>query len=224
MDQASDAIVMWGLDGRISYVNAAWERLADVPRAAGGRRAGPRGDAADSRLAPAGDRRDSSPRARRGADASRCTAAASSTRRSRRCATTGRIVHFVSVMRDVTREVELEARIRRQQKLEAIGTLASGVAHDFNNLLTGVLGYAELLARSRRGTPRSRRRRLVIGEAARRGSDLTSRLLGFGLHTRLRSEPVDVHETVREVVAAPLAHAAAKHLDRERSRRTAERA
>jgi two-component system cell cycle sensor histidine kinase/response regulator CckA len=112
----------------------------------------------------------------------------------------GRIVHFVSVMRDVTREVELETRIRRQQKLEAIGTLASGVAHDFNNLLTGVLGYAELLARSRRDDTEVAEAALVIGEAAKRGSDLTSRLLGFGLHTRLRSEPVDVHETIREVV------------------------
>jgi two-component system cell cycle sensor histidine kinase/response regulator CckA len=199
MDQASDAIVMWGLDGRISYVNAAWERLANLQRA----------EAVGAQVLDAtesipGARPPEIGRALRAGSAwsgrlpmyggGLLDATITPVRAE------GRIVHFVSVMRDVTREVELETRIRRQQKLEAIGTLASGVAHDFNNLLTGVLGYAELLARSRRDDTEIAEAALVIGEAARRGSDLTSRLLGFGLHTRLRSEPVDVHETIREVV------------------------
>ena len=34
MDQASDAIVMWGLDGAITYVNAAWERMTGKAAAA----------------------------------------------------------------------------------------------------------------------------------------------------------------------------------------------
>ncbi|HVH05288.1 MAG TPA: PAS domain S-box protein [Myxococcota bacterium] len=199
MDQATDAIVMWGRDGRITYVNAAWERVSKVPRA----------EAIGKLVLEAtkpipGSRPEGVLRALRSGETwsgripmyggGFLDATITPVRDE------GRVVHFVSVMRDVTREVELEARIRRQQKLEAIGTLASGVAHDFNNLLTGVLGYAELLARSRRDDSEVAEAASVIGEAARRGSDLTSRLLGFGLHTRLRSEPVDVHDTVREVV------------------------
>ncbi|MBA3581350.1 MAG: PAS domain S-box protein [Gammaproteobacteria bacterium] len=42
-----------------------------------------------------------------------------------------------------TREL-LEGQIRRLQKLEAVGVLASGIAHDFNNILAGTLGFAEL--------------------------------------------------------------------------------
>jgi PAS domain S-box-containing protein len=201
MDQAGDAIVMWGLDGRITYVNAAWERLTGKSRseALGGRVLhvtkpipGSRpmeeiipqivsGRPWSGRLPKyGGGFLDATINPVRDAD--------------------GRVVQFVSVMRDVSREVELENQIRRQQKLEAIGTLATGVAHDFNNLLTGVLGYAELLSQRRPSAEEVSEAAHVIGEAARRGAELTSQLLGFGLQSRLRSEPVDVHETIGEVV------------------------
>jgi PAS domain S-box-containing protein len=39
----------------------------------------------------------------------------------------------------------MEAQLRQQQKLESIGTLASGVAHEINNPITGVMNYAQLI-------------------------------------------------------------------------------
>ena len=39
----------------------------------------------------------------------------------------------------------LEERLQRSEKMEALGTLAGGVAHDLNNVLGIVVGYAELI-------------------------------------------------------------------------------
>lgn len=39
----------------------------------------------------------------------------------------------------------LEAHLRNQQRMESIGTLASGVAHEINNPLTGIINYAQII-------------------------------------------------------------------------------
>ncbi|MGD9310875.1 MAG: hypothetical protein PVG51_17160, partial [Desulfosarcina sp.] len=49
------------------------------------------------------------------------------------------------VATDVTAMKEMETRLQRAHKMEAIGTLAGGVAHDLNNILSGLVGYPELL-------------------------------------------------------------------------------
>ena len=89
------------------------------------------------------------------------------------------ISNFVSVKRDVTREVLLEKELLHAQKMEAVGTLAGGIAHDFNNLLTVILGYSEYLLMdgdlgvSARGDIRK------INQAARKGAELVQSLLTF---------------------------------------------
>jgi PAS domain S-box-containing protein len=40
---------------------------------------------------------------------------------------------------------ELENRLHRSEKMEALGLLAGGVAHDLNNILSGLVSYPELL-------------------------------------------------------------------------------
>ena len=56
----------------------------------------------------------------------------------------GRLVQL-QVATDITALKEMEARLQRARKMEAIGTLAGGVAHDLNNILSGLVGYPELL-------------------------------------------------------------------------------
>jgi len=201
MDQAGDAIVVWDRQGEIQYVNAAWERTLGMTRAeALGRRivdmatdmVGAEQLAEMNAALGGASTWQGRVRGSRGRVFDMNIAAVRDE--------TGAIQHYISAARDVTREVELETRVRQQQKLEAIGTLATGIAHDFNNLLTGVLGYAELLEKDDVEEHALREAIGVIGQAARRGAELTSQLLRFSPRGRRASGPVDMHDVVREVV------------------------
>jgi CheY-like chemotaxis protein len=92
----------------------------------------------------------------------------------------------------------------------AIGQLAGGVAHDFNNQLTGILGYAELLAK-RLAEPEAKRSAERIAQAALRASDLTRQLLAFARKGKYLTVTVHVHELIHEVVGL-LAHSIDKRI------------
>jgi signal transduction histidine kinase len=64
----------------------------------------------------------------------------------------GRPQKVIGVIQDVTlqdkaekEKKELEAKLVRSQKMEALGLLAGGVAHDLNNVLSGIVSYPDLL-------------------------------------------------------------------------------
>jgi signal transduction histidine kinase/CheY-like chemotaxis protein len=94
---------------------------------------------------------------------------------------------------------QLNERLRQSQRLEAVGQLTGGVAHDFNNLLTVVLGNAELLAEEARLAPEQRELAEGIVGAARRGAELTHRLLAFARRQTLQPKVVDVNALVRSL-------------------------
>ena len=50
------------------------------------------------------------------------------------------VLHFISIVRDITDLKTHEKERLKIEKLESLGILAGGIAHDFNNLLTGIMG------------------------------------------------------------------------------------
>ena len=107
------------------------------------------------------------------------------------------IVNFVSVSRDVTHELALEAQLRQSQKMEAVGKLAAGVAHDFNNLLQALLSQLQAL-RARAGADERLQHSVAECEAVvRRGAVLTRQLLLFSRHETMKTERIELNELLQ---------------------------
>jgi PAS domain S-box-containing protein len=79
---------------------------------------------------------------------------------------------------DVTEQRKLETHLLRAQRLESIGTLASGVAHDLNNILTPILMCAEVL-RQQPSEKDAASSIALIEESARRGASVVKQVLTF---------------------------------------------
>jgi two-component system cell cycle sensor histidine kinase/response regulator CckA len=111
----------------------------------------------------------------------------------------GKLVNFVSVSHDVSREIALEEKLRQSQKMEAIGRLAGGIAHDFNNLLTAILGNAELALRQIDAKSPVREDVEEIRRAASRAAQLTGQLLAFSRKQVLHPKTLNLNQVVGEM-------------------------
>ena len=103
---------------------------------------------------------------------------------------------------DMTEQKLLEGQILRTQRLESIGTLASGVAHDLNNILAPILMAAPLL---RDEMSAEKRRQLVrlVETSAERGAAIVGQVLTFARGAdgeRVLVQPIYALKEVAELV------------------------
>jgi PAS domain S-box-containing protein len=125
----------------------------------------------------------------------------------------GRVLYYEGTVEDVTARYEaevakeqLEAQLRQTQKLESIGTLASGIAHEINNPLTGIINYAELI-RTRTGEATLRQFAEEIIDEGNRVARTVRSLLSFARQEKEAHSParmVDIVGTTLSLIATVL--------------------
>lgn len=111
----------------------------------------------------------------------------------------GRLLGGYVVYVDLSARRQLQDQLLRTQQLEAIAHVGAGIAHDFNNILTGILGFAQLLAKGMTPGSDQHQRAQQIVAAAIRGRAITSQLLSMGVSGQSEPRILDLAQRVREV-------------------------
>lgn len=106
---------------------------------------------------------------------------------------------ILAIHSDITEQVILERQLQQSQRLESLGQLTGGIAHDFNNLLTVVLGSAETLIDALNDDERLRSSAEITRAAALRGAELTKRLLAFARRQPLAPGQHDVNRITEDM-------------------------
>jgi PAS domain S-box-containing protein len=99
---------------------------------------------------------------------------------------------------DITARKQMEARLRRQERLAAVGQLASGIAHDFNNLLASIILYAQMPLGDPDLSPRTETALKTVLAESHRAADLIQQILDFARNAILETERVDLGDLVQE--------------------------
>ena len=112
----------------------------------------------------------------------------------------------LAVIEDVTAQRQAqddlrasEERVRRSQKMEAVGQLVAGVAHNFNNLMTVTMGYTDILQERNGDDDLHRLAIQEIRKATERGAALTRQLLAFGRKHDPKVARIDLNHTAADL-------------------------
>ena len=203
LDSLPEVVMRCDPEGRIVYVNPAWESLLGYPRS----------ESIGSKLSDYIVEKD---RARwAGFPEAGSPDQTSHTRLQRK---DGSVRWFLTGLRrstngacfgllqDINEQVELAQQLRQAQKMEAIGRLAGGVAHDFNNLLTVIIGGAETALQSVSDSDVQLQDDLkLVIEAGERASTLTRELLAFGRRQVMQFQVVRLKDVI-EGISSILKH------------------
>ena len=96
---------------------------------------------------------------------------------------------------------EMSAQLMQQQKLEAIGTLASGVAHEINNSINGIMNYAQLIADETDSKSEENRYAREIIHETERVAEIVRNLLQFSRQEKKSHSYASIYDIISGTIS-----------------------
>ncbi|WP_300463222.1 PAS domain S-box protein [Desulfobacula sp.] len=101
---------------------------------------------------------------------------------------------------------QLEKRLARMEKMEALGLLAGGVAHDLNNVLSGLVSYPELLLMGLPNDHRFRKPLNLIHTSGLKASAIVNDLLTLARRGVMATEILNLNTIIKDYLNSPEHH------------------
>ncbi len=98
---------------------------------------------------------------------------------------------------------ELENKLSRAQKMEAIGALAGGVAHDLNNILSALVGYPDLLLLEMEENDPFRKPIETIQKSGQKAADIVQDMLTLARRGVAITDIVNLNDIISEYLKSP---------------------
>lgn len=100
----------------------------------------------------------------------------------------------------VNRLKTTQTKLLHQEKMHALGTMASGVAHDINNLLAGLMGHLEL-AQEEKSLEQIKQRIQFAYSIGKDGANLVKRLQDFSRVSKgIDSDRININSIIKDAV------------------------
>ncbi|ARV57952.1 histidine kinase [Nostocales cyanobacterium HT-58-2] len=113
----------------------------------------------------------------------------------------GQTQSILVVDTDITDKKQLEQQFYRAQRLESVGTLASGIAHDLNNVFAPIMMIAQLLtSRCKNVDARTQELFKTLENSSKRGADLVKQILTFARGTEGKQILLQPGHLLKELV------------------------
>ncbi len=120
---------------------------------------------------------------------------------------------IMNIVRDVSSRKALEqereqtaAKLRRANRMEALGLMAGGVAHDLNNILSGIISYPELMMMKLPQDSPVRADLQKVMESGQRAAGVVADLLTVARGAATVKEIVRLNELIRNYMTSPEFH------------------
>ncbi len=111
----------------------------------------------------------------------------------------GKVMGVVGTIKDISKLRGMEAQLLQASKLEAVGTLTGGIAHDFNNIIQAIMGYNQLMMSGRFDNETDMHYLRNIGDLIERSRNLVKQLLIFSKKVEPFSSSVNVNNEIKNI-------------------------
>jgi len=99
--------------------------------------------------------------------------------------------------------LELQKRLNRSKKMEALGLLAGGVAHDLNNILSGIVGYPDLLLMDENIDQKVIKSLEIIKQSGQRAAAVVEDLLTVSRGIVSSKKTLNLNPIIQEYISSP---------------------